>query len=1006
VAHSAQEVAEMLRLVRILIGVIVCMSVAPVSVQAQAALTGVVRDASGGVLPGVTVEASSPALIEKVRSTVTDTGGQYRIEALRPGVYTVTFTLAQFSTLRRAGIELSGTFVATVNAELRVSAIEETVTVTGESPVVDVQSTTQQRSLGKDVLDAIPSGRLVNSLAVLVPGVTTNLQDVGGTDFGFIAPALSIHGSKSGDFRLTMEGLSPASGEGTGQFSSMLPNMSSVQEMTLDSSAPSAEHGQSGMKVNLVPREGGNSFSGTFFGAGAWSALQSDNTTPDLRSQGLRAPNTLIKTYDINPAFGGPISQDKLWFFTAARWNESQSYVGASVFNKNAGKLDQWLFVPDPSRAGTATNGNRLRSVNARLTWAANGKNKFSGFVDDQTRCSCPWLQPFNAAATVPSAESVTPFYGWPVSRFATGTWTSPITNKLLLEAGVGYHQEAWHSVRESQIDTRFIGVFDQALNLSYRGTAGPLHPACFCLQSLRQSMWNTRATASYVTGSHAVKVGLTEGWADNDRYLSMSNSYNMWFQFNNGVPNRITQTTHPYHQLSKVKADLGLFAQDRWTIDRLTLNVGVRYDYFNLYFPPQTMEPGPFVPNRHLSFPKTPGTNYKDITPRFNAAYDLFGNRKTAIKTSLNRYLAGVSVTVNPGANPVNRLANTANRNWNDLTFPEGDPRRGNFWPDCDLLSTAANAECGVMSNTNFGNATPVTTLDPKIFNGWGNRGYNWEFATSVQHEIVPRVALEVGYFWRSYGNINVTDNRAVSPADYSPFSVTAPVDPRLPDGGGRVISGLYDLNPNKVGQVDNLTTFAKNYGDQLDRWSGLDFTVNARPAPSVLLLGGFSTGRSITDNCDVVAKLDNPSPLYCHVEGSFITQIKLLGTYTVPKVDVQISATMQSLPGPALQANYVVPNAVVVPSLGRPLSGGAANVTVNLVEPQTMFGDRVNQLDLRLGKVLRFGRSRSVVSVDLFNMLNSNAVLVENFAYSLWRQPQSILNPRFARFSLQLDF
>jgi hypothetical protein len=983
----------------------VCGVLLPVSVFAQAAITGVVRDSSGGVLPGVTVEAASPALIEKARAAVTDGAGQYRIEALRPGVYALTFSLAGFTTVRREGIELAGTFVATVNADMRVGALEETVTVTGATPVVDVQSTTQQRVLGKDVIDAIPTGRLANSLATLIPGVTTNLQDVGGTDFGFIAPALSVHGSKSGDFRLTVEGLSPASGEGTGQFSAFLPNTSSVQEMTIDSSAASAESGQSGLKVNLIPREGGNVFSVTFFGAGAWSALQADNTTPELRARGLRAPNTLIKTYDVNPAFGGPLVQDKLWFFTAARWNETQSRVGAAVHNANAGDPNAWLYVPDPNR-DLATNGNKFRSVNGRLTWTANMKNKVSLFYDDQTRCSCPWLQPFNASSTVPAPEAGTPYYGFPMNRFATASWSSPTTNRLLLEAGVAYHTERWHSVRAEEIDMTRIGVFDQALGFGYRGVAGPSNPPCFCMQSYLQSMWNLRGSASYITGSHSMKVGLTDGWANNDRTLGSSNIYNVSYRFNNGVPNQITMGAFPYHTLSKVKAELGVYAQDKWTIDRLTLNLGVRFDYFNHYFPEQHLGPGPLVPSRNLSFPRTPGTNWKDVTPRLNAAYDLFGNGKTAVKASLNKYLAGVSVTVNGGANPVSRLANSVTRSWNDLLFPLGDPRRGNFVPDCDLLNTAANDECGAMSNANFGKATPSTTLDPAIFNGWGSRGYNWEFSTSVQHEVLPRVSVEVGYFSRSYGNLTVTDNRLVSPADYTRFDVTAPADPRLPGGGGYVLSGLYDLNPDKVGQVDNYTTFAKNYGEQEDKWSGWDFTMNARPSPGILLQGGISTGRPITDNCDVVIKLDNPSQLYCHSEGKFLTQLKLLGTYTVPRVDVQVSATMQSIPGLPLAANYVVPNALVAPSLGRSLSGGAANVSVNLIEPQTMFGDRVNQLDLRFGKVLRFGRAKTVASVDVFNALNSNPVIAENFAYSVWRSPQSILNPRYARFSLQFDF
>jgi hypothetical protein len=589
------------------------------------------------------------------------------------------------------------------------------------------------------------------------------------------------------------------------------------------------------------------------------------------------------------------------------------------------------------------------------------------------------------------------------MNRFATVSWSAPITSRVLLEAGLANHAESWHSAYTTQIDTRFIGVVEQSSGMGYRGVAGP--QTIFSLQSYFQQMNNLRAAVSYVTGAHAFKVGMTDGWASNDRYNSSTNDYGRFYRFNLGVPNQITLTATPYHTLSNVKADLGIYAQDKWTIHRLTLNLGVRYDYFNQYFPENHLGPGPNVPNRDLVLPATDGTNWKDITPRLNGAYDLFGNGKTAVKVSLNKYLTGVSVTINGAANPLGRLANTVTRTWNDLLFPVGDPRRGNFVPDCDLLNPAANGECREMSNQNFGKATPTTTLDPAVFNGWNSRGYNWEFAASVQHQIVPRVSVDVGYFYRTYGNLIVTANRAVTASDFSPFSITAPVNPQLPDGGGYTISGLYDLNPNKVGFVDNYQTFASNYGTQLDRWAGADFNINARPRRDVLLQGGVSTGRSLTDNCDVVTKIGNPSPLYCRVVQNLLTQVKLIGTYTVPKVDVQISSTFQSVPGPALTATYNAP-AAAVQGLGRALSGGATNVSVNLVPPQTMFGDRLNQLDLRFGKVLKVRRTRSVVGIDVFNALNANPVLSENSNYAVWRAPQAILNPRYARLSLQFDF
>jgi len=248
----------------------------------------------------------------------------------------------------------------------------------------------------------------------------------------------------------------------------------------------------------------------------------------------------------------------------------------------------------------------------------------------------------------------------------------------------------------------------------------------------------------------------------------------------------------------------------------------------------------------------------------------------------------------------------------------------------------------------------------------------------------------------------------RAVTPADFGAFSIPAPVDPRLPDGGGYTISSLYNLNPNKVGQVDNYSTFADNFGRQIEHWNGVDFSVNARLGRA-LVQGGLSTGRTSTDNCDVLATLPEISPVglpYCHVDTAFLTQAKLLGTYAIPKIEVQFAATFQSLPGPNIISNYVAPNSLVQPSLGRPLSGGAQNVTVNLVESGTMYGERLNQLDLRFTKTFRLGRTRTAVNFDLANALNGNAVRTVNNNYAAWLVPQSILDARLFKISAQVDF
>jgi hypothetical protein len=311
----------------------------------------------------------------------------------------------------------------------------------------------------------------------------------------------------------------------------------------------------------------------------------------------------------------------------------------------------------------------------------------------------------------------------------------------------------------------------------------------------------------------------------------------------------------------------------------------------------------------------------------------------------------------------------------------------------------------------------------DPEILSGWdvrggqeiGEPGTYWQFSAGVQREIVPRVSLDFTFVRTSYGNFTVQDNRNVGPEDFDEFSITAPSDPRLPGGGGYVVSGLRDLDPAKFGEPeDNVITFAKNYGDQSDVWSGFDLTVNARPMPGLMIQGGSNTGRRTTDNCEVLAALPEMDfltgdPLrspFCRNQQEFQTNVKFVTTYTVPRIDVQVSGTYQDLAGRQILAEYVAANAEVAPSLGRSLSGGARNVEVQIVEPGTVFGDRVHQLDMRIGKVLRYGDARATVSLDLYNLFNVNPVRAYSAAYASWQRPQGILPPRFAKFVVQLDF
>jgi hypothetical protein len=315
-------------------------------------------------------------------------------------------------------------------------------------------------------------------------------------------------------------------------------------------------------------------------------------------------------------------------------------------------------------------------------------------------------------------------------------------------------------------------------------------------------------------------------------------------------------------------------------------------------------------------------------------------------------------------------------------------------------------------MANTNFGTVTPGATFDPALITGFGTRPSNWEFTASVQHEILPRISLDVGWFRRIWQNFQVTDNLAVAAGDFDTFDLRALADSRLPNGGGQTLTGLRNLKVASFGRpAQNYNTTDTAFGSQLEQWNGVDVTVNGRLQNGVTFQFGTSTGRTTEDNCEIRAALPELSltdPMSrCRTVEPWNTEAKGYATYVIPGIDVQTSATYRNVRGPGISANWTVTNAIIASNstLGRNLSGG--NLTVNLLEPNSMYGPRRNELDLRFGKVLRFGRARSVVSLDIFNALNNDAILgYNNTLNATWPTPTSILNARLMKVSVNFDF
>lgn len=996
----------------------------PASAFAQATITGVVKDASGAVLPGVTVEVASPVLIEKVRTDITDGAGQYRIVDLLAGTYSVTFTLTGFSTVKREGVELSGAFIASINADMKVGGITETITVSGTTPIVDVQSVRRQTTLSNEVLTTVPTARSWAATAVLIPGII--IQAGTSADIQ-VTPQMTVFGGAGGranEGRMQVDGLNTGAALNGGGVSTYVADISNAAEVVTTTSGGMGEAEVGGPSLSIVPKSGGNTIKGSIYLSGVSSGMVGDNFQ---KVPGFAIPGKLLKQWDYTGGVGGPIKRDRLWYYGTLRDEGQHRSIPGIYPNLNAGDPTKFTYAPDTSKQAQGRESFQIASI--RLTAQVTPRNKFNYHQDLQWPCNG---SAFNSTA---DACRVQPESGAVVGALGLGgltataspetagllqttvrnsqfTWSSPATNRLLLEAGLGSYVAAWGPFESPGNPTRGLARVTELAAINGASAGLNYRSANWGQHYDNPNTW--RATASYVTGAHTFKVGYVGGLL-RENIENHGNDLNLAFTFNNGRPVSLTESLRVFTQKDRVKYT-ALYGQDQWTSGRLTLQGAVRFDRAWSYSPEQTIGPaligGQTFLSTPLVFQETPGVNYKDISPRGGLALDVFGNGKTSVKVNAGKYMDPASNLNNNYSisNPIARIATTATRTWLD---PNGD-----FIPQCDLTNNAANGECNASGAQTFGTATQTAAaLDPNLLNGWGIRPRDWQFGASVQQQLLPRVSVEVGYFKRWLQNFTATDNLAVVSSDFTPFSITAPSDSRLPGGGGYAVGTMYNVVPGKFGQTSNNVTDAGNFGNQYSSYNGMLINITARASRGLTLQGGINSGKTVTDSCEIVAQLPEAQPAvfgtlspYCHQDPGLITKMSLVGSYTVPKVDILIAGTLRSDQGATLAANWNAPTATVVnPALGRPISGGAATLGINLVAPGQVWGDRVNELDFRFAKILRFGRMRTNVGIDIFNVLNQAAILTYNQTFvpnGTWLAPQSVLTPRFVKISAQIDF
>jgi hypothetical protein len=1032
------------------------LALVPAAAFAQtSAIGGVVKDASGAVLPGVTVEASSPALIEKVRSAVTDGSGQYRIVELRPGIYTVTFTLPGFSVVKRQNVELTSDFTATINADLKVGALEETITVSAESPVVDTQSITTRTVMTREVMDALPTGRNIQAVGITIPGTAIALggggalsRDVGGSGNLQQSP-LQYRGS--GDTIQTIEGLRLNNLCAQGAYSGVYWNSNSFEEFSYVTGADSAEMGQGGMRVNMVPKDGGNAFHGLVFGNYTPSSWATDSckspgvgqpcapsnltgdTTFNKTNNFLTNVSQLTKNYDFNPGVGGPIVRDKAWFFATFRYLGVNKTVVDSFFDADPSPVK---YLADTSRPGV--DDGHIRSFAGRVSAQISSKDKVSYYHDEQDKVRGHW----GISSTISPESSA--IQATPTSFVSVSKWTRTQSSKLLFDGGFAVYDQEYQENYQPSVFASSIPLVSIIDASTQKLAAAWNNPADHF-----SKLFTEQLAANYITGAHSFRFGgtLSQGrWRLTQQYTGdvQPITYNSAVLVTNSLganqPAPVSVSLKiPTDRRNSIDRDLGLFAQDKWTIKRATINAGIRYDQFIGSTLPESQPAGTF--NAAVNYSECSDgknnlnagctgqvQNWKDISPRVGVAFDVFGNGKTAVKASVARYVAGQAIATADANNPEATAILTDTRAWADLD-KNGSPFDSTGKIQLNELTNST-------STPNFGKNIPSTTLtDPGLLNGWGVRGYNWEYTVSAQHELAPRVSVNGGWYRRAFGNQTVTvDNRYNKASFDGPFCANAPSDPNLPGGGGYQVCGLYDLKPAVVAQalpVSNSIVSSSNYGGETNIYEGFDLSLTGRFKQGAFLSAGMNSQKRIFDECNLVdagiagliTGAGSISEIYpdgtksCHQDLPYRPDFKLNGAYTLP-FDVQLAAVFQFTRGiqnggaaPSLLATWTTTPASAT-TLGRGYSANATTKVVNLMAVGQNYGnDNLNQLDLSFSKRVKFHGYRLRATFDAYNVFNSDWPFTVSNTFSTgatsnWMKPTNVLQARFFKIGAQFDF
>ena len=777
---------------------------------------------------------------------MTNNDGQYRIVDLRPGTYVVTFQLPGFTTMKREDIILTAGFTATVNADMSVGALAETVTVTGATPLVDTQNVRQQIAVTDQVLDSLPTGTTaVSNLAAFTPGLTTTAgSNVGGSAGTYNSSSVitsTFHG-KSGAIT-QFDGMNinnPVRPGATG----FIVSPATLQEWVVETGGGLAEsNAGTSIAMNVIPKEGGNSFRGSGQALFSNSALQGDNLTDALRARGLTTVSQINYLYDTNFDLGGPIKRDKIWFFTAHRAQGNEIQRPGIFFNATQGTP---FYTPDPSRP--ANREDFLESHAGRVTWQINAKNKLNAYAEPQRNCVC------RARGEFVAPEAAYRWDFWPTGLYQA-TWNATITSRLLFEAAVGASMFDWPNYLQPETGNA-ISILDQATGFIYGSTQGfpttapgprrapPVYAAR--LDDVRHWFALLQDRLPPHGGFHRAR-SLREPRPV--LHVSWEHADDRHSQWGHGVREPVLPE--------------GGDACEPWCIRAGQLEAE-----------PPHAQSGAAIRIRER---RDTGAQRAGRPVRRAAQLRRDQGRPELDRSEPpdRRVVRSLRQRTNGGQGilrPIRGGYVHADRAGNQSDFRERHHQphmeRHHVWRrrsahgqlHSRLRPEGSGGERRVrrVRQPEFRHPEHPGALLPDVVTGFGNRQYLWDLATEVQQQVAARTSVTVGYYRNWDGNLTATDNLEVVPADYSTYCITAPSNPRLPGGGGYQVCGLADVSRERFGRTNTLVSRSSNFGGYTRVSDFFAVNLTSRFAKGVQLGGGLDTGRSVSDKCSVV---DSPA-------------------------------------------------------------------------------------------------------------------------------------------------